>query len=321
MLIKDILTLEKFPKEPKNGSYYVAACHDGAFHADDVFAAALLKLGFGEDNIIFIRTRSQEAFESADILFDVGRLYDGIRYFDHHQEASNLYEGKAKHSALTLLAKAMIKDQAILNEFNKKVGFPIAARDNGYDLSNIFKEFYSSPGSWIKYFNRTWREQAEFPDLNDRFAWFDAAVQVAKLILERIFICIIDELAVATEVRKQADQAIHFGQILLLDKYLPYQYTIVKEYPNIKFAIFKDTNNDNYMLCAIPLHLGDKFGERVYLPKAWRNYKEGEAWNGMLDVALDDAVYVHSGGFIGAWKTQESAIEAAKRAIKFNETD
>ena len=62
--------------------------HNGQFHADEVTAVALLhlfdKINLSEVNIT--RTRDQLVIEQADIVLDVGELYDeqSLR-FDHHQ--------------------------------------------------------------------------------------------------------------------------------------------------------------------------------------------------------------------------------------------
>lgn len=65
--------------------------HDGTFHMDDVMAVALLKLlGFvGE----ILRTRNPEDWKNEDTLaIDVSREYDGVRFFDHHQDESPVRE-------------------------------------------------------------------------------------------------------------------------------------------------------------------------------------------------------------------------------------
>lgn len=60
--------------------------HDGTFHADDVFALAVLRRVFPHAN--FVRSREPEWIEAAKgrIVFDVGGAYDPeLGLFDHHQ--------------------------------------------------------------------------------------------------------------------------------------------------------------------------------------------------------------------------------------------
>jgi uncharacterized UPF0160 family protein len=58
--------------------------HDGIFHADDIFATAVLKKVFGEVRIV--RTRRAPTSKSKIIIYDVGLEYDPEQdKFDHHQ--------------------------------------------------------------------------------------------------------------------------------------------------------------------------------------------------------------------------------------------
>ena len=59
------------------------AVHDGVFHADDVFAVAILKI-INED-IEIIRTRDDEVLATADMRLDVGGRYNPeTGDYDHH---------------------------------------------------------------------------------------------------------------------------------------------------------------------------------------------------------------------------------------------
>lgn len=318
MVSNDILTTEGFNK-PKNNKYYVAITHNGLFHADDVFSAALLKLAFG-NKIVFKRTRNETEFEKADIVFDVGKKYDEIKYFDHHQDDYRLIEPTGlKHCALTLLARKLIRDNNVLIEFNRRIGYPIAARDNGQELSNSSAVFYTTPSGWIQYFNMTWREQEEFGDPEDRYSYFDMAVQLAMVIIERVFICIIDEINVTDIVRSYADRSIYNGNIMVLDRYLPFMSTIVKEYPNIKFVIYPNISINTFTVQAVPISLEDKFKDRCLLPKLWRGFNEN--WTKPIYDGLEGCVFVHNNGYIGSWDTLDNAITGARNAIMFNDMD
>src|SRR3989344_7727778 len=58
--------------------------HDSSFHTDDIFACATLLILYPDAEII--RSRDQKVIESADIVFDVGGIYDPQnKKFDHHQ--------------------------------------------------------------------------------------------------------------------------------------------------------------------------------------------------------------------------------------------
>jgi uncharacterized UPF0160 family protein len=61
------------------------AVHSGDFHADDVFAAALISMIYPKLKVI--RTRNPDQFDTCDIVADVGLIHDPTKLrFDHHQE-------------------------------------------------------------------------------------------------------------------------------------------------------------------------------------------------------------------------------------------
>jgi uncharacterized UPF0160 family protein len=62
--------------------------HNGSFHADEVTAVALLALYkiVNTDQLEIIRTRDMELINQADIVLDLGGIYEiKTRRFDHHQ--------------------------------------------------------------------------------------------------------------------------------------------------------------------------------------------------------------------------------------------
>ena len=62
----------------------VAATHSGTFHADDVLAAAALRLA--KPSVTILRSRDMDQLNAADILFDVGRVFNPASCrFDPHQ--------------------------------------------------------------------------------------------------------------------------------------------------------------------------------------------------------------------------------------------
>ncbi|MAD41902.1 MAG: hypothetical protein CL623_05870 [Arcobacter sp.] len=59
--------------------------HNKTFHADEVAAVALLKV-FTNENIIVNRVdHNTTDFSNCDLVIDIGKKFDGVKYFDHHQ--------------------------------------------------------------------------------------------------------------------------------------------------------------------------------------------------------------------------------------------
>ncbi len=61
------------------------ATHNGEFHTDDVFAIAVLSTLYPQAEIK--RTRHQTELAKAEIVVDVGKIFDAeTKRFDHHQK-------------------------------------------------------------------------------------------------------------------------------------------------------------------------------------------------------------------------------------------
>lgn len=78
--------------------------HDGNHHADDILAISLLQTLYSDFDFLITRTRDEAMLAKCDIVIDVGRRYDGVKYFDHHHDA-NL------KCSVSLLWEAIVKDE------------------------------------------------------------------------------------------------------------------------------------------------------------------------------------------------------------------
>lgn len=68
--------------------------HNGIFHADEVLALAIIMIALGKDNVEYIRSRNFPDYMEADFAVDVGGSYDGVKFFDHHQNTFfKMHEG------------------------------------------------------------------------------------------------------------------------------------------------------------------------------------------------------------------------------------
>lgn len=61
------------------------ATHNKIFHADEVTAIALLKVFTDYDLEIYRLDHQIEDFSNYDMVIDMSKKFDGIKYFDHHQ--------------------------------------------------------------------------------------------------------------------------------------------------------------------------------------------------------------------------------------------
>lgn len=64
--------------------------HNGAFHADEAFACALLKGLPAFASHAIVRTRDASILDECDIVVDVGGVYEHAkRRYDHHQVSAD----------------------------------------------------------------------------------------------------------------------------------------------------------------------------------------------------------------------------------------
>src|SRR5215217_6084314 len=76
--------------------------HDGPFHADDVFANAVLRAAFSD--VQLVRSCDPDIIASADLVFDVGGVYDpAARRYDHHMRERPLRESGTPYSSVGLI--------------------------------------------------------------------------------------------------------------------------------------------------------------------------------------------------------------------------
>lgn len=298
----------------KDKNKIVAACHDGIFHADDVFSAALLSLLW--DDFDVCRTRIIHEITSADIVFDVGRIHDGKKFFDHHQnedeDPSIVAANGVKHCAFTLLVEKIITDPEIREKFQEKVGYPIAVRDNGQ--IEMFEKYPQSVGVWVHSMNPTWDEESSGTNIA-----FKRSVRIATYIIIRE----LENIRAAIAARSVVNQIISTNknsQVLVLNEYIPYD-EVLDEYPNILFVVFRQTDKDQWILQAVPKNSKNKFDSRMLLPKQWRGYNEetdyfDERYRDFIEEFGFKCIFVHKTGFTSVWNTRSDAIQAAQFAIK-----
>lgn len=107
--------------------------HDGAFHADEVTACALLLLFNCIDLDKIVRTRDLDRLSTCEYVCDVGGVYNPEKkLFDHHQAE---YTGPLSSAGMIL---QYLKDKGKISQkeydsFNDSLILGVDAHDNGKD--------------------------------------------------------------------------------------------------------------------------------------------------------------------------------------------
>ena len=118
------------------GDAITIATHNGIFHADEVFACALIILSSSKD-INVLRTRDMKIITNCDFAVDVGGEYNGETRFDHHQA---VYD----HASAGMVYKACMEGiipfpQNLINEELSSLIAEVDAHDLGKKRSEVAK--------------------------------------------------------------------------------------------------------------------------------------------------------------------------------------
>lgn len=287
----------------------VVQTHNGTFHADEVFAIALLKIIF-KDKVKIIRSRDDNV--KADLYIDVGGKFDGIKYFDHHFKEFNQYhdiDKKLPKASFGLIwdkyASKLINNPNIINKIRIMLVVPIDSHDNNVKLCKYNESNYNAYtiSNVISAFNKNDENENE---------QFMEAVKIAET-------TIINAIDYVTEQFRDEDtlKIIFEEQRLLSDKtyvvlntYYNYSNAIKdKKYSYITHLIFPE-NNKWRAVC-----IKDNLTQNLKAPFP-------EEWGGLFNEELEKvsqikgSVFCHRGLWIAVNDTKEGIIEMVEACFK-----
>src|SRR4051794_26737322 len=164
------------------------ATHPGNFHADDVFAIAVLQLVHGELEVV--RTRDPELQAAAEVRVDVGGRHDpATGDFDHHQKGgAGERENGIRYASFGLVWRAygerVAGSAAAAASIDERLVQGVDANDTGQTIAQalIGDIRAMSVSGVIAARNPSWDEELT-PEQED--ARFAEAVALATGILER----------------------------------------------------------------------------------------------------------------------------------------
>ena len=274
--------------------------HNGKFHADDVFSAALL-LYLNPEIRIFRGNQVPEDF--AGVVFDIGR-----GRYDHHQKDSRIRENGIPYAAFGLLWEGLgagILGEELAEKFDESFVQPLDNNDNTGEKNEL--------ASLIGSFNPAWDSE----DNNDE-AFFQA-VSVAGMILDHKFERYlgneradqrVNELLKAKE--EQSLENAEDSRILVLPEFIPCQKRLSET--QIAFVIFP-SNRGGY--CIQPQKKEYSMNYKCSFPSEWLGL-EGEEL--VQATGLESASFCHKGGFLMTMGALEDALEVCRISLrKFSE--
>ncbi len=285
------------------------ATHNGTFHADDVFAFAILKAATA-GQIELIRTRDGSAMASADVVFDVGGIYDRqTRRYDHHMRdrpqrptgepfssAGLVWRDFGEAAVRTLVPAAAVAK--VSGKVDLGLIRDIDLMDNG--------AMVPTPGhiaTVIEAFNLTFAEDDRRED-----AAFLQAVDVATAVLARV--CARAHAAVMAETDvAAAAAAAEDPRIIVLERRVPWEDAVF-DLGLARALYVVRPSGDAWTCSAVPPSRGS-FDQRLPLPDAWGGLRDG-ALAAVTGVA--DATFCHPSRFVCGARSREGTMALARLA-------
>jgi len=250
----------------------IIATHNKLMHADEITAIALIKI-FIDENITVKRVSHQtEDFSKYDLVIDIGKKHDGVKFFDHHQ-----YRG-GKSSA------GLIWDFIGLNTKYKKISkfvHSVDMHDVGIKKAQEFE--YSS---LIKCFNTQNISSSEQDNA------FEEAVAFTQKILTSMKTAE-ENMLLAKEIVANSFLFNSNPHIIELSEYTPHWGTYINgsKTPYVKAVVWEDIEDNNWKIQIPSKNIGSFELNSKKLKQ-----------NSSMD-------FVHNAGYFAISKTRDEMIK------------
>ena len=287
------------------------ATHPGNFHADDVFAIAVLQLVHGELDVV--RTRDAEAQAAADLRVDVGGKHaPATGDFEHHQK------GGAGERANGLLyasfglvwrehGEALAGSPEAAAAIDERLVCGVDANDVGQTLVEplVGDIRPMSVSGVIAALNPSWDEALTPAEEDERFA---RAVDLARGMLEReIAAAAAFDRArglVAAAIRRAEDP-----RVIELDSNMPWREAVTTTAPEALYVVYPKA--DGWGSQAVPREVGS-FENRLSFPADWRGRSGADL---VAATGVQDAIFCHAAGFYASAGSREGIVALVAASI------
>lgn len=271
--------------------------HSTIFHADDVFGVALCRLIDPEIEII----RTLDVEKHLEMARNIGKkviVFDiGMGEYDHHQADKALRSDGTPYCGFGLLWRdfgyLLCPDKTAWDKVDQTLVISIDKADNGVTQNLL--------SSTIKVMNPQWNS-----NVSENIA-FHRAMNIAITMLRAH----IDHANSIVAARDAVLSQYTGGEILILDKYLPYQDTVQTD-PRLKDVLFivYPSQRGGWNVQTITKDPGT-FINRMDFPKEWLGHADPER----------GIHFAHTANFLIACDTKEQAIKVAEEAVQEGQTD
>jgi uncharacterized UPF0160 family protein len=289
-----------------------ASTHDGRFHADEIFALAVLKLIFPDLGIT--RSRDEIIYKNADIIVDVGHVYEPENLiFDHHQRGFLLKrESGIPYASFGLVWKKYGKQLCGSSKPSEYIDSVIVqaidADDNGIEIFETIVDGikFQALSDIIESFVPRHVEADEKVQIG-----FDRALNFATSYMKRQIKLAKELFEVALPNIRNAIKDADDPRILIFKKFdKTWLNFISQESDKARFVIFP-THRKTWAIRSVPQE-GRKFEYCRLLPAEW-----GGRQKNFAEISrVQDALYCHNGCFLAEAETYEGAHKLAVFALE-----
>jgi len=289
-----------------------ASTHDGRFHADEIFALAVLNLFYPDLEII--RSRDENVYNNNDIIVDVGHVYEPDNLiFDHHQRSFSLKrESGIPYASFGLVWKhygELLCGSSETSEYiDSVIVQSIDADDNGIDI-------YETKIDGIGFHTLSDIIESFVPrhvDDDDKVQkGFDRALNFATSYMKRQIKLAKELFEVALPNIRNAIEVAEDPRILIFKMFdKTWLNFISRESKEALFVIFP-THRKTWAIRSVPKR-GQKFEYCKLLPSEW-----GGRQKDFAEISeVHDALYCHNGCFLAEAKSLEGADKLAVIALE-----
>ncbi|WP_207455486.1 MYG1 family protein [Azospirillum sp. SYSU D00513] len=288
--------------------------HSGSFHADEVIGHAILTLAHPGQELRLERTRDPARWAEADIVFDVGGIYDpAVKRYDHHMTDAPLRADGTPYSSAGLLWRDFGRD-AIRAVTGSESGAAVDAVWGRLDAGLILLTdkidngvSYPTPdalSTLIGDLNASWDE----PDADEMEAFLRAAALAREALINRI-----RRTHAAVKARAMVEEAARTGsdpRLLELPQGMPWRDVVLELGLPVLYAILPRKNGQWTLECAPAAP--KSFDLRRPLPQAWAGLTDAEL---QRVTGVPDAVFAHRNLFMAVAGSREGALRMAELAL------
>lgn len=294
--------------------------HNGAAHADEVFACAILSIIYPQSEVV--RTRDPEIIEKAKsdpdaFLLDIGLKYEPENLlFDHHQTEGAGYRDKEnkrwpyatagliwKHyGEQAVLALHPNLDKDALRETFRFIDLAVLRYIDAADCGVRLKSSGPSLSSLIASFNtsRGNRGTETFP--------------IVKALSQEILINFINRQVgkITARNKVRSGQLKCDGKLLVLDSCIPWSDVVINEMPEVQLVVYPVGGRNNQKW-QVRTAMDENRQPKMSLPKSWGGHERGH----LASISgASSALFCHRSGHLAGAENFDCIVNMAKRALE-----